>query len=186
MIFGALGLVILSVVAYVLFIQGRPIQGGPVKEPPATSKSNDPYGPFPPSVTPTPTVSMPTPNPQTYIVQSGDTLQSVAERFDITMNDLVSKNQILDPNKIRVGQKLELPQPGERIQPPTPSASKSADTIYIVLVGDTLFGVSQKLDVSVKDLSELNDIKDPTQLFVGTRLQVPERLFTPITPRALP
>ncbi len=127
-------------VAYVLFIQGRSTQDDPFEEPPTTSKSNVPYGPFPPSVTPTPTDSMPTPNPQTYIVQSGDTLQSVAERFDITLKDLVSKNQILYPNKIRAGQKLELPQPGERIQPATPSASKSDEEIYVVVVGDTLFG----------------------------------------------
>ena len=173
-------------VFFVLFIQGRPIQDGSFEDAPTTSPSNGPYGPFPPRVTPTPTVSMPTPNPQTYIVQPGDTLQIVAERFDITLKDLVSKNQILDPNKIRIGQKLELPQPGERIQPVTPSPSKSEEEIYVVVVGDTLFGVSQKLDVSVKDLSELNEIKDPTQLFVGTRLRVPERRFTPPTTRASP
>ena len=173
-------------VAYVLFIQGRPIQDGPFEDAPTTSTSNVPYGPFPPSVTPTPTVSMPTPNPQTYIVQSGDTLQSVAERFDITMEDLVSKNQILDPNKIRAGQKLELPHPGERIQPITSSPSKSEEEIYVVVVGDTLFGVAQKLDVSVKDLSDLNEIKDVSQLFVGTRLRIPERRFTPTTTRASP
>lgn len=134
-------------------------------------------------MTPSPTTSIPKPNPQTYIVQPGDTLQSVADRFEITLKDLVTKNQILDPNKIRAGQKLELPQPGERIQPTKPSANERSEEIYVVLAGDTLFGISQKLDVAADDLSELNDISDPTQLFVGTRLRVPERRFTPTITR---
>ena len=55
-----------------------------------------------------------------------------------------------------------------------------------MVVGDTLFGIAQKLDVSVKDLSDLNEIKDVSQLFVGTRLRIPERRFTPTTTRASP
>ena len=70
--------------------------------------------------------------------------------------------------------------------PTSPPNSKSEEEIYVVVVGDTLFGIAQKLDVSVKDLSDLNEIKDVSQLFVGTRLRIPERRFTPTTTRASP
>ena len=51
-----------------------------------------------------------TPMPGTYVVQSGDTLRSVAERFDTTIDRLVELNEIEDPNLIRVGATLQVPK----------------------------------------------------------------------------
>jgi LasA protease len=51
----------------------------------------------------------PTPPPQVYFVQSGDTLSSIASRFGCTMEDLVEANGISDPNLLQVGQQLQIP-----------------------------------------------------------------------------
>ena len=117
--------------------------------------------------------SAPTPIPQTYTVQAGDTLRDIAERFDVTVEDLAAKNGIPDPNNIFAGQKLELPQPGERLD--TPGLEKSGDDVYIVQSGDTLYAIAQDLGVSVESLAEANDNIDPSQLFVGRPLTIPER-----------
>lgn len=46
--------------------------------------------------------------PNLYVVQSGDTLSAIANRFDTTVDELVKLNDIKDPNVIRVGQKLRV------------------------------------------------------------------------------
>ena len=182
-----LGLTILGVVAYVLYTQATEGGGLGLQTETATPTA---ASTAPPTPTPTPTPALtptPTPAPQTYTVQPGDTLLAVAERFGITVEDLQAKNDLPDPNNIFVGQKLELPQPGERAQADTPAAGGgAADDVYIVKAGDTLYAISQELDVTVEDLAELNEISEPSQLFVGRRLLVPERRITPPTARPTP
>lgn len=63
-----------------------------------------------PVVTPTP---VPEPTDRSYVVQSGDTLSTIAQRFGITLGQLMTANpSITDPNRIRVGQVLVIPPPG--------------------------------------------------------------------------
>jgi len=50
------------------------------------------------------------PAPATYTVQSGDTLVDIARRKKLSVPDLLDANPDIDPNVIRVGQKLNLPR----------------------------------------------------------------------------
>lgn len=187
LIFGALGLAILAVVAVVLVTQASDSFPGFGDESATATASPGATVPPVPSPTPTPTrapTPTPTPLPQTYTVQSGDTLQLIAQRFNVTVEDLAAKNGIIDPNNIFAGQKLELPQPDERVTPAAPTGSD--DEVYVVKAGDTLFAIAQELGVSVEDLAAINDIADPSQLFVGRPLKIPERQTTPPTPRPSP
>jgi LysM repeat protein len=72
--------------------------------------------PATPVPTPTPAASVgpaPEPTSQTYRVRSGDTLLSIAQRFGLTIGQLMAANpSISDPNRIRVGQLLVIPPPG--------------------------------------------------------------------------
>lgn len=45
----------------------------------------------------------------TYTIQPGDTLSSVASRFGISLTDLMNANADVDPRRLRVGQKIQLP-----------------------------------------------------------------------------
>lgn len=63
-----------------------------------------------PVITPTPT---PEPTNRSYVVQSGDTLLIIAERFGLTLGQLMAANPgITNANRIRVGQVLVIPPPG--------------------------------------------------------------------------
>ncbi len=69
-----------------------------------------------PVVVPTPTSSTTAPVPTTvvqaagtYVVQSGDTLSVIAERFGVSIDALSQANQITDVNTIRPGQELIIP-----------------------------------------------------------------------------
>ncbi len=185
LIFGVLGLAILGVVGYVLVSQtwqdGRPFGAAEGEEASPTAGAVTATPTVAPTRTPeaTPTA---TPNPQTYTVQAGDTLLSIATRFGIEAQDLATKNELLDPNTIFVGQKLVLPQPDERVNP-VDDPAEGESGVYVVQADDTLYAISQQLEVSVEDLANLNEITEPTQLFVGRRLQVPEKRSTPPPPR---
>lgn len=83
---------------------------------PATPRPTASPSPTPtasPTPTPTPTPAptpAPTPPPRTtYIVQEGDTLSAIAQRFGVTTAALQEANGIEDPNTIYVGQQLVIP-----------------------------------------------------------------------------
>ena len=57
---------------------------------------------------PAPTPVTPTPVTKEYVVVAGDTLGAIAKRSGKTVQQLAQDNQIADPNKIKVGQKLKL------------------------------------------------------------------------------
>lgn len=91
-----------------------------------------------------------------YEVQPGDSLWTLARRFDTTMELIVERNN-LQSSLLRVGQKLLIPAP------PT----------YRVQPGDTLSQIAVRFDTTVQQLVELNDLKDPHLLQVGMTLRLP-------------
>jgi LysM repeat protein len=54
------------------------------------------------------------------VVAPGDNLAGIAQRFGITVADLITANAIADPNRIEVGQQLVVPPPPA---PPTSAAA---------------------------------------------------------------
>jgi peptidoglycan/xylan/chitin deacetylase (PgdA/CDA1 family) len=77
--------------------------------------------------TPTPSIE-PTLQPGvTYVVQLGDTLYSIAQRFGVTVDAIVQANNISDPTQISVGQTLFIPgatgTPGATPSPTSPPAT---------------------------------------------------------------
>lgn len=182
LIFGALGLGILSLVVYLLVSEAtrEPDPNGKILVTPTVTAeaTQDPVNSPTPTATPTPT-----PNPQTYTVEAGDTLNGIAQRFNISLADLAAKNSITDPNNIYAGQKLQLPEPGEQIQASTPSSGEPGEAVYVVKSGDTLFAIAQEYGVTSRDIIELNGDIDPQQLYVGRNLRIPTGPRTPPAPR---
>jgi LysM repeat protein len=58
--------------------------------------------------TPAPTAAPPPPQ-QTYVVQQGDTLAAIAQRFGTTVAAIQAANGIANPDEILVGQVLVIP-----------------------------------------------------------------------------
>lgn len=55
-------------------------------------------------------ISIPTPTPAgLYIVKAGDTLGTIADNFETTVDEIMALNSIADPNKIEVGQEIIIP-----------------------------------------------------------------------------
>jgi len=102
----------------------------------------------------------------TYVVRSGDTLSSIAIRFNTTVNELVELNSISNLNLIYPGQVLKIET----------SASSSADNSftasYVVRSGDTLSSISRRFNTTVEELIRLNNISNPNLIYVGEILRV--------------
>jgi LysM repeat protein len=75
-----------------------------------------------------------TPTPEetrakSYTVQTGDTLGAIAYRFDITVAELMAVNELIDPDRLEVGQVLKLPSlGGEQDAGDTPQPEEATDT----------------------------------------------------------
>ena len=103
----------------------------------------------------------------TYIVQSGDTLTSIAKKFNTTADKIALLNNITNPNLIYPGQIL-------KIETSINSSTRgyNFNTMYTVQKGDTLLGISRKLDVDYKELIQKNDITNPNLIYTGEVLKI--------------
>lgn len=63
---------------------------------------------------------VPTPEMLPYIVQEGDTLSDIAQRYGVDLDKLIEVNNLQDPNRLSVGQKLWIPVPLEPTATPSP------------------------------------------------------------------
>jgi len=107
---------------------------------------------------------------QTYSVKRGDNLTHIAKDHKVSLQEMKDANpQLRDPNKLRVGQELNLP--GGAATPPTPS---QADGQYLVQRGDTMSGIAQSHGVGLSDLVNANpQVRDPNTISVGQQLNIP-------------
>ena len=94
-----------------------------------------------------------------YQVQAGDTLYSIARKYNISVNELKNLNKLID-NTLSIGQILEVP------------SGLSSYNSYIVDKGDTLYSIAKKFDTSVNKLKELNNLSS-NMLSIGQKLLIP-------------
>ena len=94
-----------------------------------------------------------------YQVQAGDTLYSIARKYNISVNELKNLNDLVD-NTLSIGQILEVP------------SGLSSYNSYIVDKGDTLYSVAKKFDTSVNKLKELNNLSS-NMLSIDQKLLIP-------------
>lgn len=69
-----------------------------------------------------------------YVVQTGDTLSGIGAKFGVVWRDLVTYNNLVDPNLIFVGQTIKIPK----------SALPDNIVVYTVKSGDSLWAISKK------------------------------------------
>ncbi len=64
--------------------------------------------------------------PTTHVVQAGDTLGSISQRYDVAVEDIATANNIVNVNAISVGQELIIPIGGLPTETPPPTAEPTA------------------------------------------------------------
>ncbi len=94
-----------------------------------------------------------------YKVKSGDTLWSIARNYGINVNTLKEVNN-LDSNTLSIGQVLYIP---------VNEVEEVTNDIYTVKIGDTLYSIARKYNLTVDELMKLNN-KSNNILSVGEKL----------------
>ena len=101
-----------------------------------------------------------------YIVKRGDTLTSIAQKFGVSINSIISVNNISNPNLIFVGQRLKIPRNSIEI------TNDTSHLLYRVRRGDTLYAISRRYNTSIANIVRLNRIANPNLIFPGELLRI--------------
>ncbi len=94
-----------------------------------------------------------------YTVQPGDTASEIAERFEVTTEQLVMWNEGLEPDRIREGQRLRLDTGLRRI-------------VHTIRAGDTLAALATRYEVAVNDIVRWNRRIRRHSIRVGRELTI--------------
>ncbi len=102
--------------------------------------------------------------PESYVVQSGDTLYAIAIQYHTTVAVLKQLNGLKN-DLLQVGQKLTLPK--------TDNGSPAPSTSYIVQSGDTLYRIALRFGTTSRAIEDWNGIPNANLISVGQALAIP-------------
>lgn len=113
-----------------------------------------------------------------YTVKSGDTLSGIASQYNTTVNQIVSLNQLSNPNLIYVGQVLKLKNSQTTNSSSSSSTAATTAGTYTVKAGDTLSAIASRYSTSSSTLASLNSLSNPNLIYVGQVLKVSSNAST--------
>lgn len=99
-----------------------------------------------------------------YVVKKGDTLYSIANKYNLTVQVLKTLNN-LTSDTIQIGQVLLL-------------KNAEVPTTYTVQKGDTLYAIANAFNTTVQEIKTLNNLTTNT-LYIGQILNLPGQTIPP-------
>ena len=188
---------VLAVSAFI-FIQGcgtvqqRPVETSaeappaPVMPPKTSHMAGKKASPFKPPVAVAATPSAAVQGGSlSHVIAKGETLSRVAKKYGVSTKELIGLNNIANPNRVSVGQKLIIPAHGSltkamarpSVTPkPKPTVKKvkvSDGNVHVVQSGDVLSKIAKKYGTTVRGLREANALSGDL-IVVGQKLTIPQ------------
>ena len=110
--------------------------------------------------------------PIIYTVKAGDNLWNISRKYGVSVEVIISVNNLKEKDLLSLGQKLEIPAIGGGI---SKSNQKQEPTIvtYTVVKGDTLWSISRRYDVNMSTIISANNLKEISRLSIGQKLKLP-------------
>jgi uncharacterized protein YkwD len=195
LVYGAAALVVIGLIVLGFWLLGsedKPLSGLFATDTPTPTLTLTATTTATPSITPTitetPTITI-TPTPTgdlAYTIIEGDTLQGIAEKFNLgddgVLLILESNPPIMQAGGIYyVGQTITIPEAGTLLKTATPlpaNLGRGARIEYQVLPGDTLAGIAAKFNSLEEEIIALNNIENANDLQAGQALEIPVNLVT--------
>jgi LysM repeat protein len=100
-----------------------------------------------------------------HVVQAGEHLTAIANRYGTTPQAIASANNLVNMNLLYVGQRLTIPGTGSQ-----PAQSNS---YYVVNRGDTLTAIAARYGTTTQALVQANGLASANLIYVGQRLVIP-------------
>lgn len=143
-----------------------------------------PAGSPPITPTPDPLRAVPTPRTETvyYVVQPGDSLSGIAERYGIGPRQLQNANGLLNPNILPVGQTLEVPPP--IVESPGPAAKIIPDSALVYGPASALFDLQAFVGTWASYLSSYHETIEDRRMSGAEIVQLVAQRYS-VDPRLL-
>lgn len=103
-----------------------------------------------------------------YIVKAGDTLYKIAAAYGVTVQQIVTANNIANLNLIRMGQVLKIP--GKTGSTTTPTTGST----YTVKAGDTLYRIANTYRVTIQQIVTANNLPKANLIYPNQVLIIPK------------
>lgn len=103
---------------------------------------------------------------QIHVVQRGDTLWALSRYYSVDINQILTANQLENPEALVIGQSLVIPTPGL--------------IRYTIKAGDTLPAIAQRYGVTVQLILQTNNLNMYSPIYLGQTLLIPKRIRTNI------
>ena len=143
--------------------------------PPLAAQPVTPAPAYQPPVQPPPNVATPG-EAKEYVIAHGDTLGALAKHNGVSLKQLMEANPGVNPKKLKVGQKIQIPG-AMATATSTPMAAGDVaaagdTTSYTVKSGDSLTKIARMHHTTVKTIMALNDLKR-TSIRAGQKIKLP-------------
>ena len=104
-----------------------------------------------------------------YVIQPGDTLSLIAQRYGTTVTRLMQANNLRNMHRIRAGQSLEIPGLAAR------EPIQQETVTYRVRRGDTISTIATRARLSEEELLALNNIPNKNRIYIGPGIAADRR-----------
>jgi LysM repeat protein len=101
-----------------------------------------------------------------YTIRPGDSLYSLAPRFNTTVNAILAANPGINPTSLQLGQQICIPVT------PVPTTCPGG-FFHTVVIGDTFYSIAKGAGIAVAALQAANPGIDPNRLQIGQQICVP-------------
>ncbi|NMA61534.1 MAG: M23 family metallopeptidase [Firmicutes bacterium] len=92
-------------------------------------------------------------------VHPGETLWDIANAYGITVDTILSANDLRDPNRISIGQELQI--------------LSVKGVLHSVATGESLWEIAERYKISMDEIAQANSISDPSRLQPNTKIVIP-------------
>jgi len=102
-----------------------------------------------------------------YIIESGDTLSSLAEQFDISLDTILWANNLTRKSALKIGQTLVIPP--------------VSGIIHNVKSGDTISEIARTYKAKTSEIVVFNELSDENDIYIGDILVVPNGVMPSVS-----
>ena len=106
-----------------------------------------------------------------HVVKSGDNLTNIARQYSIKKEFIIKANKLADENYIYIGQNLVI---SDKFNTDIYDFDIYKNSYHEIKEGETLTEISNKYKLQINKLIEINNLKNPDLVEVGTKLKLHE------------